>query len=183
MGRYPHVSPLTLEQNALATQNAGLVWYAMKTLRVGGTLNPDDRLSACGMALVYAARTFDPKKGLFAPHYMRWAQSILQTDARKSGIILIPHRLTKTVVLTKVSIENIGNIGLEIHRSLKYEDAEDLFWTLPPRQRELMHMIHDLGMSTRTIAEKWNVTRSAIHAVYKRAIQRLRKEAERRKNL
>ena len=69
---------LTPEARELINSNLGLIPCAARKLRATNLSFPE-RLSACGMALLYAARTFRPG-GKFHAHYFQWARSVLAED-------------------------------------------------------------------------------------------------------
>lgn len=72
MPRHPNpVQPLTAEQKQLATDNLRLVWAGMRKYRT--TLIDRDTMEAeFMMALVHAARTYNPTKGSFSGWAFWW---------------------------------------------------------------------------------------------------------------
>jgi len=69
---------LTPAARELIDSNLGLVVSAARKLRASD-LTFAERLSACGVALIYAARSFKPG-GKFYCHYYTWARSVLAED-------------------------------------------------------------------------------------------------------
>ena len=130
------------------------------------------------MALVHAARTFDPTKGTFSPHYMRWAISILNADAGKK-LIVVPRRFRKEFVFTRVGLKNLA-INVDAFSSDK--ELKDIpFFVLTKRQYEAMTETYANRKTESQIADVWGTTRNNVHTVLVNAVKRLRTEARRGK--
>jgi|SRR5271166_1230248 len=71
-------SQLTAEQRQLVDSSVGLAIAAAGRLDVAG-LTYGERISACGLALFYAARSFKPGRKWYA-HVFSWCRSILHED-------------------------------------------------------------------------------------------------------
>ena len=178
MGKRDNRRPLTEVQKKLASDNVGLVFYALRTLKNTG-LGPDERLSACGIALVHAARTFDPKKGGFSPHYFRWARSICDVDACK-GMIAVPRRFRKTIEFTRVGSERV--IATTVAYPAGHEVNDIPFSVLTKRQREIVTAISIYGKTKAETAAELGVTKNNVNTTYAKAVQKLKTEVKKRRD-
>lgn len=168
--RIKHNLPLTPDQHRLATENVSLVFHAMKQLTTSN-LDSDARLSACGIALIYAARTFDPAKGKFSSHYFHWAKSFISSDSWNT-IVRVP-RYLKIEAMVRHSLDNIGK-----ESKVESVAASEYSGMLTEKQADVIHRIYDLNQSISRIAKELGVKNITIISIHKASLLTLKRKLE-----
>lgn len=82
---------LTAEQQAMVDRNRGLAGLLAR--RLNSPIPVDDRVQIACMALMRAARTFDPARGTFSTYAGRVIRSYLHHAAQDYGLIRVPRYL------------------------------------------------------------------------------------------
>lgn len=199
----PNTTPLTPEQSELAAKNYKLAWDAFLNHRPRGVDDSDETLSAAFEGLILAARGYRPEMKLcFSTYAMYWMKREMQRAARQ-GVIHVPDylledrecqsakrfwafaRQARSIVSIHRPNREEGRAGTDIPAPSPDEDQDEqleqlriAIARLPDHQRQAVELVlEDSGLNE--IARRFGITRQAVHARRKAAIQRLRKAMRR----
>jgi RNA polymerase sigma factor (sigma-70 family) len=93
-GRTPNLTPLTDEQKAMAAKNVRLAWDVYKKYKPGRPMGSDERLSACFLGLILAAREFKPELGYkFSSYAFKCMRSTVDRISHGESLVHVPDHL------------------------------------------------------------------------------------------
>ena len=170
------LTPLTPEQQQLASDNEKLIWFFLKKYASGS--DPQELYGVAAEGLIRAAATYDPARGKFSTHAMYHMSIAVVTDQRcakrkkRSGKLVLHMDDVDAVDPDKEC--NVKMCGVAPLRDRPYlsldetgADVERFLRSLPARDRELVRMRIG-GYTIKEIGDTFGITIQAASAHMKR---------------
>jgi RNA polymerase sigma factor (sigma-70 family) len=176
-------SPLTTEQQELAVKYLPLARSLAKPFKRAWPTHHDDFESAACSALVEAAGTFDPARGVKFSTFVRHRVWGSLRDVQRSLVALgwrcDPKHAPLITSLPRdpegkgrmLGSDHCGSIGWE-------EESDDqvkaILRPLSEREKRIVRMAHVYGFTSHQIAARIGLSQSRVHTICRAAIEQLR---------
>lgn len=181
--------PDTIDRTHLVEDNLRLAYYWANRIGRGcSRVNRDDLVSAGLLALVRAARTYNPNRGPFTPFASR---CIRQEVARERWTALSGYSHATLMRLRRLGCVELPRVGPLVEgcdpaapAEQETVDMERAEWIaaavarLPPTESALVLNHFWAGLTQTQIAERWGVTPAAIRQRLERILAKLRQVLE-----
>lgn len=173
-------TPLSPEQRDLVEKNLGLVESFVRR-KCGKRLDRDDFRQECSMMLIYAASTWEPKKGAFSTWAFLAMKSAFRRTARMGSVVGFGRSSLKAISLSeRFSEAGEGELTLEeklsdpraVVADTELDTRRRARAALPsdPRQRQIL-LRHVDGDTLQEIGNDMSLSRERVRQLESMAIE------------